>query len=418
MMNRKIPDRPHPTPNPDKPHTAAGSDRSSHVGAVPGAHPIPGEVSSSVDELVTQELTPDSSFDDVDAVLSQSLEQPDPDPNLESSAVRPAPRGAADPTAVPLPAQKGLVPRTSEIFRSVVMPGGATAGSSGSADRTGPQEASPVESATPAIGVLDRRPQAGDSRDEAEPQHEGRIPWGHVLLLSYSSVLTLALIWIIGSGRIPKAGAPAPAAEEKAAVESPSQAAEPAEDPSPPPLPPENLATIGQTVRLQDLEVTPLAVEAVPLELIRAIDPGRRRRERDCLVLRLRLVNRSNNQAFAPVDLNLVRDRDLKAFDPFIATSDGRSIPLFPLAVDSEWSIAGQRFPVLRPGDSAQTFVAAEAGSAGRLADEMTWRVRLRTGVYRIDMLGVKFAKGQVRRPPARVPEKPVNRPLAGKKAP
>ncbi len=67
--------------------------------------------------------------------------------------------------------------------------------------------------------------------------------------------------------------------------------------------------------------------------------------------------------------------------------------------MDSEWSILGQGFPVLEPGDSAETFIAAEPGSADQLADEMTWRVRLRIGVYRSDMLGVRFTKDDVRRP-------------------
>ena len=73
---------------------------------------------------------------------------------------------------------------------------------------------------------------------------------------------------------------------------------------------------------------------------------------------------------------------------------------MFPLALDSEWSIVGQEFSTLEPGDTEETFVAAEPGSARNLADEMTWRVRLRIGVYRTDMLGVRFTKGEVRHPP------------------
>ncbi len=221
------------------------------------------------------------------------------------------------------------------------------------------------------------------------------------MLLSYSSALTLAMIWMFWTGRIPKAAAPnpEPTAAEKPALESPLRPADPAPSSPSPPLPPENLTTLGKAIRLGDLEVTPLTVLAVPVELVRTIDPDKRRRERDCLILRLRLLNRSKEQAFTPVDRNLVRDRDLRAFDPYIETSEGRMIRLFPLAMDSEWSILGQSFPVLEPGESAETFIAAEPGSANLLADEMTWRVRLRIGVYRSDMLGVRFTKGG--RPPA-----------------
>src|SRR5262249_9571680 len=152
-------------------------------------------------------------------------------------------------------------------------------------------------------------------------------------------------------------------------------------------VPPENVADLGRTIRLGDLDVTPISVEARAVELVRTIEPRARRRQADCLVLRLNLVNRSKEQTFSPIDLNLVRERDLRSFDPYLATSEGKKMRLFPLAMDSEWSISGQEFPMLDPGQAAETFVVAEPGSASHLADEMRWRVRLRIGVYRIDML-------------------------------
>jgi hypothetical protein len=159
---------------------------------------------------------------------------------------------------------------------------------------------------------------------------------------------------------------------------------------------------LGKPIRLGDLEVKPLLVEARSVDLIRTIDSKARRREADCLVLRLDLKNLSKDQTFPPLDRILVRERELRSFDPYIETSEGRSIRLFPLALDSEWSLLGQGFPVLKPGGSAQTFIAAEPGSANLVADEMTWRLRLRIGVYRSDMMGVKFTKAEVRRPLSR----------------
>jgi hypothetical protein len=97
-----------------------------------------------------------------------------------------------------------------------------------------------------------------------------------------------------------------------------------------------------------------------------------------------------------------VREREFRTFDPYIANSSGPSIRLFPLALNSEWSILGQKFPILRPGETVETFIASEPGAVDHLADAMTWRVRLWTGVYRNDMLGVPFTRDQVRRvPPA-----------------
>ncbi len=221
------------------------------------------------------------------------------------------------------------------------------------------------------------------------------MPWSQILLLSYSSALTLALIWMFGTGRIPRPGSPESPASEKSAAESPLRPMENQADTSPPPLPAGNLTTIGKAHRLGDIEVTPLGINARPVELVRAISPARSRREHGCLVLRLRLTNRSSADTFTPIDLITVRERDLRTFDPYIATSSGPAIRLFPLAMTSEWSILGQRFPTLRPGESAETFIASEPGSVNHLADQMTWRVRLRTGVYRTDMLGVRFTRGR-----------------------
>ena len=80
----------------------------------------------------------------------------------------------------------------------------------------------------------------------------------------------------------------------------------------------------------------------------------------------------------------------------FIATPDGGRIGLYPLAVESEWMILGQEFSVLKPGESVETLVASEPVVEDRLAETMTWRIRLRIGPYRTDMLGVRFNKSQM----------------------
>jgi hypothetical protein len=335
-------------------------------------------------------------------VLSQSMEEPDPDPNLESAAERPRPQEGSDPEIGRSPTRGGKPPRTSEIFRSVVAHSGDAPLVTDSPALPG-DPVEPAGEAIPDLGVLERRTDSTDELVAADRHLEGHIPWGQIVLLSYASILTLALMWLLWSGRVPRPAAPetpAPesAAAEKAAAEAPSRAAPSDAESPPPPLPAENVAALGKPIRLGDLQITPLSVEARTVELVRTIDSRARRRENECLVLQLGFLNLSKNQTFSPLDRLLVRDRELRSFDPYIATSEGPNIRLFPLALDSEWSILGQSFPVLAPGQSARTFIAAEPGSAGQPSDEMTWRLPLRIGVYRSDMLGVRFTKAEVRR--------------------
>jgi hypothetical protein len=259
----------------------------------------------------------------------------------------------------------------------------------------------PTEQALAAnLGLVDRAPkpeqEAGNEEDAALP--EPRVPWTHVLLLSYSSAITLALGWFLWGAKAPRSAGPAPTETRPAIAAVPSRTSALELVEPPPSIPIENVTPLGKSIRLGGLEVTPLGVFALPLELIRAIQPAEYRQENEeSLVLQLKITSTLKFRVFAPLDPTLVRDRGLRPQDPYVVTSDQETIRLFALAVDSEWSIRGQEFPVLQPGESAVTIVAAEPGSARRLAPDMTWRVRVRTGVYRSDMIGVRFTRDEVK---------------------
>jgi hypothetical protein len=396
-MNRNIPNRPHPTPDPEKPHGASRPDRGSLARTIHDYPDATGHLESHRADAEEDETAYDSCHDDLDMVLSESIEKPDPDPNLEPASERSRQQGGADsPIGIPTN-PSGKAPRTSEIFRSVVLPGGDSPTSTPSPSPAGMPDEPVLETGMSGLDVLDRDTRSAGSSSGDDPHLEGHFPWGQIVLLSYASVLTLAMIWLLWPGRVPKAATPEPRAAEKTVEEAPEPTHRPAPDNPPPPLPPENIATLNQSVQIGDLQVKPLSVEAGYVDLVRTIDSRSRRREKDCLILRLELKNLSKDHTIQPLDRNLVRERELRAFDPYIATSDGRDIRLFPLAMDSEWSIRGQDFPTLRPGQSARTFIASEPGSAIDLPDEMTWRIRIRIGVYRSDMLGVKFTRADVR---------------------
>ena len=55
---------------------------------------------------------------------------------------------------------------------------------------------------------------------------------------------------------------------------------------------------------------------------------------------------------------SLIRDSASVHDRSFVALPDGRKIDFYPLAVESEWVILGQEFPVLKPGESVDTLVA------------------------------------------------------------
>jgi hypothetical protein len=162
-------------------------------------------------------------------------------------------------------------------------------------------------------------------------------------------------------------------------------------------VPPENQAKIGQTIRLGALEVTPLAINSGPVELVGMIDVyDYRREDTDSLLLRLKVTNVSKDQPITPHDRALLRDQTSPLDRSFIVVSHGRPIGLFPLAVDSEWLIQGQSFSPLKPGETTETVLASEAITDDQMSGEMSWRVRMRTGPYRTDVLAVQFTKDDV----------------------
>jgi hypothetical protein len=121
-----------------------------------------------------------------------------------------------------------------------------------------------------------------------------------------------------------------------------------------------------------------------------------RREDTDSLFLRLKVTNVSKDQPITPLDRALIRDQSSPLDRSLIVVSPGRPIGLFPLAVDSEWLIQGQSFSPLQPGETAETLLASEAITDDRMSGEMSWRVRLRTGPYRTDILAVRFTKDDV----------------------
>jgi hypothetical protein len=123
---------------------------------------------------------------------------------------------------------------------------------------------------------------------------------------------------------------------------------------------------------------------------------GETRQVEDVLVLSLWLLNRSPDQPFSPLEPAFVRDSSQADDQSFLETDDGRRIAMLRLATESEWSISDQHFLKLKPGEKSDTIIVSEPVQPADLAGTLIWHVKLRTGTFQTDVLGVRFTAADV----------------------
>ena len=223
--------------------------------------------------------------------------------------------------------------------------------------------------------------------DEERPVGRGR-SWLVPLLVSYASAMTLAcayLLWLAPrrggvAETLPPDSRPAGAALE--------------------PIPRERLTSLGRPLRVGSLEWTPLEVRVGRARLVRP-RPGGRRETRDggagSLVLTMRLHNLAADATFAPLDRAFVRLPDRGPPDTLIEVQGDGTIDVYPLAVTSELTIAGQSFEPLGPGQERETLVVSDRQAVDRARGTLTWRLRLRTSPDQTEVVGVEFHEGDIR---------------------
>ncbi len=245
---------------------------------------------------------------------------------------------------------------------------------------------------------LDARPSKTHRADEFEDDEPEarRASWPLVILASYASAMTLAFGWAwIKSRPRPEVAVeaspapPAPARIDSARQQGLSKQVEPPE-----PILGENFAAIGKTLRVGSLEITPEDVKREGVTLQRS-NPFARPDPKDggkrALVLRLRLRNVTDDAAFSPLDQLYLRERGDRVVDTFVETGRNERIYPYPLAVDSEWSVVGQDFTELRPRESRVVAIVTAPEAPGDEAGPFNWRVRLRTGIGRTDVIGLRW---------------------------
>lgn len=221
----------------------------------------------------------------------------------------------------------------------------------------------------------------------------GRSSLAMVLLSSYASAVTLALVWLLwqGDGRT-RTAAPTIPTNSRVAIEASNGAAFVAALPM---IPPVRSTTIGRPLRVGDLEITPLAIWSGPVNLNSATGDRRRDGGDDALLVRLRLRNLSESEPFAPLEPGFVREPDQGAPESLIVAGDHPILP-YRLAIQSEWRIQGQSFAVLGPGEERETIIVSETDARDKAAPSMTWRLRLRTAPHQTDIIGIGFARDEI----------------------
>jgi hypothetical protein len=242
--------------------------------------------------------------------------------------------------------------------------------------------------------------------DEDDDELPARAPnWPMVLLASYASAVSIAWAWEKWSHRGVREGngGEGDTATVEAAADPGTRASQSRRYVPPPPLAPDRVVALGQTLVLDALEVTPLGVAAGPVRLKRELNPFEARLGgKDALLLKLRLRNRTNETILVPLDEAFLRTRDRGIRDSFIEVGPKQIIEMYPLALASEWSVVGQDFRELGPGEAYETLIASAPGALGRVGREMTWRLRLRTDVSQSQAVGIRFRDQDIERPPTR----------------
>ena len=260
--------------------------------------------------------------------------------------------------------------------------------------------APPAAPAATTPGLAPERRDGADDDEEDDDAPPARASWPMVILGSYSSAVTLALIWVLLHPRtrepepVPFAPAVAPIADAQ-----PARDAEPRGHRVEPvaPLPADRIARLGETLRVGALEITPVDVARRDITLRRVGVAGaavERKGLPGTIVLRVRLRNASDDQSFAPLDPSFVRQRGSEVPPTFAEAPGGNRLYPYPLAFESEMGIVGQDFRELRPGETRDlVIVTAPASPADANPAGLTWRLRFRTGVDQTESVGVSPAK-------------------------
>jgi hypothetical protein len=161
----------------------------------------------------------------------------------------------------------------------------------------------------------------------------------------------------------------------------------------------DHIIAFGKPSRIGNIEVTPTKLSLGPTRLQAKVPGGKGSRldeSENFLHLRLKLKNVAVSDEFAPFDPAFLREPDRGFPASFIETGTGDRISPYPLATESEWSIVGQSFEKLVPGETKETVLVSAKGARAWMTESMTWRFPIRTAPDRTEVVGVRFRASDV----------------------
>jgi hypothetical protein len=236
---------------------------------------------------------------------------------------------------------------------------------------------------------------------ESEEEGRARSSLPIILVASYASALTIALLWQAWKGgwntKARPVGqaesAPAPGSDTDNRVDSyrvdpPSKLGE------------DRKVKIGQPIRLGEIEITPQSIEVGKVTLRHDRVDGSiefKGAGVDAIWLNLTIKNKSEVLVFTPIDERLVRQPDRRLPDSFLQNGDGERIYTFPLPIRSEWAITHQLFPSLRPGECADVLVVSDVDALRRVHGPMAWRLKVHAEPDKTEEFEVTFDGSEVK---------------------
>jgi len=210
-----------------------------------------------------------------------------------------------------------------------------------------------------------------------------------VILGSYASAVTLALIWILATAKT----LPGRRAETSGRVfeDRPSVSSRAFDS-----FASDRSVNLGKTMVVGDLEIMPLMVLHKTVRTTRGDGrEGSGREIPNCLTLTVRLKNTSKDRPLTPLEHPSVWNGD-SGDTSHVEMGMGRRISVLDLNWQSDESIDSQRFPAIAPGAVADIVLVSEPVPFERLVGPLTWWVALKTGEDEMETIGVRFSRREV----------------------